>query len=712
MNFLEDVQSKPKTIKGKPNFMKEYINSTGNNYDTNCLDIVLKKTTLSNYIRKIGDYNTIQSTLNNPPKTSSYTNYSQYCPDGWTQKGDGCYAPESYNGPCNSGRQKCSNFNYFTTGSWCSSTPSYFQGYTEDDKKAWAQYCGADWPTVNKSIDCEYGTSVLTENIVNLGSASSPEDGARMALLKGYTFFAMVGNTIYASSTQDVFTSRGTYQTKCSENNQKLQLYQLDSSLLDLLVKCRAVNENINNTNSNRIKLQSSSQKLYKDIVKDKINRNPNWQKENKTNIYTSSTDKVQNNLNEIVKNLTDNYNRKTQLYNLQADIINRNDTLVENSNKKLNDQMDTLNELQSQIAVKERLAELNNEIVRKQEMNKKLLYGFFVLLPFLVIPALLAIFNVTNPLASLGIAGLMILGYIIYALVMINKYKIKKFLKPAMKQITKYERAIKKYYDKEKAIISEDLSEFVYGPCNCPPEEQEEQAPIGPNPRGQYQLNANGPFYYYDGSAPPQQIYPKPEGSIQFTIGNKQYMWPKEISEKLDTIKDPIARIFFALWLEMLEQKGVSVDDPRFSKQLNVVDFGVSSQTPPPYWEYIKLPMVTNLQKNISLVCQSYNTVRKQSSQDAATFLTDMWNYVYGTQIPQNIYQEWITKVNAAISAKQNVENVYRDYFNYLVGMEQFREKYGTMDRFLEQKIEHFVKVMNSNVALSEPNAQKILYE
>ena len=710
MNFLEDVQSKPNTIQGKPNYLKKYINSTGNNYNTNCLDIVLKKNSLAKYIKKIGDYNSVQVTVNNPPKTTSSTNYNQYCPAGWTQKGDGCYAPDSYNGPCNSGRQSCGIFNYNSSGQWCTSTPSYFQGYSADDKRAWAQYCGADWPTVQTSIACEYGSSILN-TLVNLGNASSPTDAARMAIMKGYQYFGIINNQVYGAS-KEKLTANGEHNATCSENNQKMAVYQIDSSLLDLLAKCRAVNENLNSTNQNRQQLQTNALQLYDSTVKDKINRNPNWEKENKTNVYSSSTDKVQSNLNEIVKNLADNYNKKTKLYNLQADIINRNDTLVENTNKKLNDQLDTLDDLQQQIAVKERLAELNTEIAKKQERNKKLLYGFFVLLPFLVIPALLVIFNVTNPLIGMGLAGLMILGYIIYAIVMVNRYKIKEFFKPAMKKITKYERAIKKYYDKEKAIVSKDLSEFVYGQCNCPPEEQEETAPIGPHPRGKFQMNANGPFYYYDGSAPPQQIYPEAQGSIKFTIGDKQYMWPKEISEKLATIKDPIAKIFFTLWLEILEQKGISVDDPRFSKQLDVVDFGVSGQTPPPFWENIKLPMVTNLQQNISRVCQAYNSTRKQIGQDAATFLTDMWNYVYGTTIPDTIYQEWITKVNSAISSKQNVETVYGEYFTAITTMPQFTEKYGTMDRFLEVKVLQFVKVMNSGVALSEPTAQKILYQ
>ena len=173
---------------------------------------------------------------------------------------------------------------------------------------------------------------------------------------------------------------------------------------------------------------------------------------------------------------------------------------------------------------------------------------------------------------------------------------------------------------------------------------------------------------------------------------------------------RNPVMWYFFALWLYMLEKKGISVDDPRFHNTLNVVDFETSGSTPPPYWQYIKLPMVTNLQQNISYVCQSYNSRRKKIGQDAATYLVDMWNYVYGNKIPDNIYQTWLTKINNTINAKGDVAQVYKDYFNYLIfELPQFTEKYGSVENFLNQKIEQFIKVINSNVALTQPDVERL---
>jgi len=118
---------------------------------------------------------------------------------------------------------------------------------------------------------------------------------------------------------------------------------------------------------------------------------------------------------------------------------------------------------------------------------------------------------------------------------------------------------------------------------------------------------------------------------------------------------------------------------------------------------------MVTNLQKNISYICQSYNSTRKKTGQDAATFLVDLWNYVYGNKIPDDIYQTWLTKINNTISAKGDVAKVYKDFFYYLLTLPEFTEKYGNQNNFLIIKIEDFVKVMNSNVALSEPTVERI---
>ena len=70
------------------------------------------------------------------------------------------------------------------------------------------------------------------------------------------------------------------------------------------------------------------------------------------------------------------NYNKKAELYNYQVDLIGQNEKLVENHNKKLNKQLDDLTAIQEQIALKDRVIELNDELTKKQIRNKKILIG------------------------------------------------------------------------------------------------------------------------------------------------------------------------------------------------------------------------------------------------------------------------------------------------------------------------------------------------
>lgn len=733
---LNEIYTTPDTIKGNKNYLKSYVNRQGFDYDSNCLEVYFGKNgkNLSNYVKKIGEYNTVKAS--NPrwrkPTTVKYRDYAQYCPEGWNERSGGCYAPDSYNGPCNAGRWKtgraCAN-RFLWWGRYCYNyrywqQPSYFYGYDANAKKGWANSCRANWPEKSANLPgkwiCNYGQSlaedVAFKKVKYLGTANSYLEAAKLVLLqniRGASYFIMVDNFVYvaADGGPSDFTNKGSYENNCTENgNKKAILYELTSDLFTLIEKCKKVNNSLNTANNTTNRLAQSNFDIYKAKVDELKKSNPEWETENKKEKYNSATKTIQNNLNQIVSNLSENYNKKTELYNLQANLLNRQNAATERHQKKLNQQLDTMNQIQDEIAVKERVAELNNEMVKKQVTNKKLLIGFFVLLPFLVIPLLITVSGAASPLVGLGIGGLMILGYIIYAIVIINKNKIKKFVKPTMKQLSKYEKAVKKFYEKEKGKLSDSLSEYVYGQCNCPPEEDEESSGPSMHFKGLYVMESNGPFYYYDGSAPPQQVMPQPDGSIEFDLNGLLLKWPKEISDNINLVnkKNPVMGYFFTLWLSILQSKGISVDDPRFAKTLNVIDFETSNSTPPPYWQHIKLPMVTNLQQNVSYICQSYNSMRKKTGQDAGTFLVNMWDYVYGNKIPTNIYQTWLTKINTAITNKEDIALVYKEFFNYIVSLPEFATKYGSLSQFWDKKVENFIKVINSDVALSAPSVIK----
>ena len=111
-------------------------------------------------------------------------------------------------------------------------------------------------------------------------------------------------------------------------------------------------------------------------------------------------------------------------------------------------------------------MIELNDELTKKQIRNKKILIGFFVLIPILGIPLLLVVTKAFSPFIGLGIAGLLIVGYIIYMVVVANQNDVKKFGREGKKILSKYESSIANYWNKQREALSRSLSEFVNGKC------------------------------------------------------------------------------------------------------------------------------------------------------------------------------------------------------------------------------------------------------
>jgi len=747
---IQTVISTPSSTKYKQNYIRDYIYKLGYDYNISCGQLFLSKNIkdiLRPLTKFLGDYSytTITSKGFKDTHQEKYQDFSQPCPDGWTfnPQGKGCFGPLSYKGPCDAG---ITEYGRDARGRQIvirSSRPAYLSTKTEGEKEQWASTCGVKWPEKERTIPAgmvcnyaqntgvyeKYGASV-NDNLKNrsiklLGALKKGQDyldAAVMLVNAGIDsqYFAIIDNNVYfpgyldpqyGSGDPNFFTSKGKYDPECSKSNPKVQLYQVNTKeLYDKLIFCKNMNDKINTLNEKYVPdLYYSQFDIYKQVVDKNVKNNPKWQDEYKKTMFNDSTLKIQNNLNEILKNLSGNFNMKAKVYNKQADLINRHQELVEDNSKKLNNQLDTLDKLEDEIALKTRIVELNEVMAKKQQVNKKLLIGFFVLLPLLVIPAVLAIFKVISPGIAIAIGVLFILGYIIFALLVRRAGGYDEFKKPIMRQMSKYERAIQKFYDKEKAKIDQAVTEFIEGKCECPAEyELVEEDITGGKFKGNFMMQANGPFYYDDGSALPQQIYPHPEGSINFEVDDKVMTWPKEIQAKLDTIGNPLQRMFFTLWLQILKKKKISVDDPRFSKNLDVTDLETGPNTPLPFWENIKLPMVTDFDRNIGRICQNYNEYRIASGSQPGTFLADTWNYFFQNRIPDNTFQTWITKINTAIDNKQSVDKVYVEFVMFIINSQQFKSKHGSLDSFLNKKIGDFVDVFNSNVQLSEPNTVK----
>jgi hypothetical protein len=177
--------------------------------------------------------------------------------------------------------------------------------------------------------------------------------------------------------------------------------------------------------------------------------------------------------------------------------------------------------------------------------------------------------------------------------------------------------------------------------------------------------MKSNGPFYYYDGSAPPQQIYPGATGSINFSIEGENQKFPNIYLSK---IKNPITKFFFTIWIDILLTNGIKIDDPRFSEVLDVIDFPDSDQTPMPFWDNIKLPIVTNINQQFNYLFQSYSGEKRNLSQTASVLLVDLWNFVFGDKIPSDIYESWVNKLADVMKQPTpNIEKFYNDYLTYI---------------------------------------------
>ena len=593
-----------------------------------------------------------------------------------------------------------------------------------EQKRQWENSCQAYWPMKTINIPgkwtCTYGQKLEDDiargNIFQIATTNSISEAAKIALksnrMKDNYFFMLDGRVfiVGGNSNVGVFTSKGKYQPNCAEQNNRVgTLYLINETFFKMLNNCKVVNDKINSVNESR------------DILQDAITS----VREGFTSLENIKD--ISKNQNEITANLAANYNKKAELYNYQVDLIGQNDKLIEDHNKKLNNQLDELSQIQDQIALKDRVIVLNDELATTQIRNKKILIGFFVLIPFLGIPLLLIVSKAFSPMIGIGIAVLMILGYIIYIIVVANQSGIKKFGRENKNIISKYEKSLANYWNKQKEALRRSLNKFVNKECadgsgggggadgggvdggGVDGGGGGGSGVSGAYPKGDYLMKSNGPFYYYDGSAPPQQIYPGATGGINFSIEGENQKFPNIDFSK---IKNPITKFFFMIWVEILLNNGIKIDDPRFKEVLDVIDFPDSDQTPMPFWDNIKLPIVTNINQQFNYLFQSYSGEKKNLSQTASVLLIDLWNFIFGDKIPNDIYESWVNKLADVVKQTiPNIEKFYEDYLTEIMLSTKFSDKYGSgnvgFEKFVEIKMVDFIKTFSQDISVSQPFAK-----
>ena len=597
---------------------------------------------------------------------------------------------------------------------------SNFTNYSDDRKKKWAKSCNADWPQKNRTIinrayDTCYINTSLSNLAINIGIIPISQDPVSFAvnyifenniLPNNDAYFAYYsdGNNynIFLSntSTPSIFTNQGKYDSnqssKCQGVNSNFRnfpvsVFKLNGSIYKdaNFSTCASINNSINNINR---MTSNKQQQEFSQNIKALNEKFTNYEE----NVYDTSTTTVQKNLNEIIKNLTDNYNQKAQIYNSTADAIKNHDLILSKRNNLLNKQSEDLLKIQDNIVLKTREIELNNETTNKQLFIKRVIQGSFVLLPLIIIMLILMYYQAVGPYVSLGIISLLVVAYIIYVVVINNKMKIRQFLKPVMGTIQQYENVARQVYN-----------DIV--PPVCKGEEAEE----GNDGNKQLKtlnlsiLNANGPFYYYDGSAPPEQIHPTPVGSIQFDTGDGIVVFPEELNMSLDNLNNIMLYIFFASWIGLMMKNGIDLNDPKFLKKLNITDLEDSPTTYNlPLWENIGLPLTADFDDNIKVKCSRYDDIRSKSGKNASVFLVDTWNFFLGDKIPNDIYEKWLKKINSAILQNRNLPKVYSEFYQFVISSKQFKEKYPApngIQNFIQTKFTDFLNFLSQNVKYAE---------
>lgn len=539
------------------------------------------------------------------------------------------------------------------------------------------------------------------------------------------------------------------------------------------------------------LKYKDITEKNVFDVIK-KSKGGEKWDSQYKSDIYTSTNEDIQKNLNEIMVNLKMNYNKTAARFNKQSDIINRHQELVDANATKFNKQLNDLNDIQEQIALKTRIIEINEKLAEKKIKQKKMIVGFFVMLPLLLIPIIMITNGMVSSWMGILILLLIILAYVVYLLVIYlnGREKVFKPIKYIEKKANAYERAIKKYLEKEQRSGEDSLSKFIYGNCDCPPGEEGEEDNsdsiidsllnqyLNLNPAdttlaqfqeifdiigckrslndndikywmtlpnmslvinemknyyklaskckgskeqndfclpnkcstGKYLMNANGPFMYYDGSAPPEQIYPNAVGSVGVNVEGKQMVFPREVLKRFKDIENPMTKLFFTTWASSIMKRGISLDDPRFNSDLDVVEWETSNNDQPPFWRDIKLPLISEYDEDVRLVCEKYNSERNIEGGGMGKFLNDTWSFFFNEEIPQNVYNKWLKRLNRAVESGDDVEDLYIEFVMEITSSNRFMSVYGNTENFINKKLGDMFKRIGSSYSFAEKPAQRML--
>lgn len=220
----------------------------------------------------------------------------------------------------------------------------------------------------------------------------------------------------------------------------------------------------------------------------------------------------INHNLRDMVRNLGNEYNIKNNIYNNQRKLLNKYDYYINIHNKKLNEQLNDLENIQNNITTKDSLIKGNQQSYIKKEKTFHTLKVFIGVSSTLVFIILLYLSNKISLASLLLWMIIIIIMYGIYVAYVFNLFYLKSVTNFSAHEL----KALKDDLYEEGREIEDRINEYLNGNCDCPNNN-------GNKKNGNYFQNIKSPhkhflphsatpndgFFYYDGSAPQERIIP-----------------------------------------------------------------------------------------------------------------------------------------------------------------------------------------------------------
>ena len=395
---------------------------------------------------------------------------------------------------------------------------------------------------------------------------------------------------------------------------------------------------------------------------------------------------------------------------------------LMDIRNEELNSQLNELSDINNEITTKQRIVDLNQDYTKRENYRIRVLGAIIITVLILLIPVGLFALGVIDMMIMLILVGLIIIGFIVYVVV-VRERKREFKAKPVSTKLSSYEKALMRTLGDDVKYLRNDLGNYTDTDCvydensGIPVKEEESETYDRILPKDRV-LNKNQGFYYYDGSAPPQLIYPKPEGKLTLSDNNYNNVQIPTNDTNFDKLsfENPFKKMYYKMIND--NQNGPNYKLNENDKNMTLIDWvagrnmGISDSSKgmaSPNWPSVGLPMVSKKTKNKVLnICQKYND--PITPPQIGSFIVDAYNLVYNEEIPKNKYEQELKKLENKIKGEFNtLTNSYNQkkvndiYSNYV--MELLNQKFNNnlnpvLNSDYKCWVDNTINNLNSNIS------------